>query len=311
MVMPFFFLLIGFSVITIIFIPTTVTFSQMHENQNSNDIPFTNNSNKSQITIVTNSTLLKQLGLYTLSQHLNKTISNLMTIAEASMNKSNSFGKLPQVNLTSEMKIKYHGIPSDQDPEKRNEAKKLLENNKALLYVGLLLPNGDRYFGEPYFPYQINSSITNFAYRDHFIGALEAKQPHLSNVINAVTTGKPLAILASPIYSDAKNHNSLIGVQVLGLNFSYFKDLIKSTMQTEDSNKRVVLVDNNGTKIADSLSDNNNMIIFKNLQSFQKAKNGESGLLIEDVNGKNKSISYAPIKFAQTDWIILLLTSNN
>ena len=76
------------------------------------------------------------------------------------------------------------------------------------------------------------------------------KQPHLSNVINAVTTGKPLAILASPIYSDAKNHNSLIGVQVLGLNFSYFKDLMKSTIQTEDSNKRVVLVDNND-KIAE------------------------------------------------------------
>jgi hypothetical protein len=126
-----------------------------------------------------------------------------------------------------------------------------------------------------------------------------------------VTTGIPLAILASPIYSDAKNHNSLIGVEVLGLNFSYFKDLIKSTMQTEDSNKRVVLVDNNGTKIADSLSDNNNMITFKNLQSFQKAKNGESGLLIEHVNGKNMSISYTPIKFAQTNWIILLLSSNN
>ena len=126
-----------------------------------------------------------------------------------------------------------------------------------------------------------------------------------------MTTGIPLAILASPIYSDAKNHNSLIGVQVLGLNLSYFKDLIKSTMQTEDSNKRVVLVDNNGTKISDSLSDNNNMITFKNLQSFQKAKNGESGLLIEDVNGKNMSISYTPIKFAQTNWIILLLSSNN
>ena len=68
MVMPFFFLLIGFFVITIIFIPTIVTFSQMHENQNSNNIPFTNNSNKSQITIVTNSTLLKQLGsLYSFS----------------------------------------------------------------------------------------------------------------------------------------------------------------------------------------------------------------------------------------------------
>jgi hypothetical protein len=87
------------------------------------------------------------------------------------------------------MKIKYHGIPSDQDLEKRNEAKELLANNKALLYVGLLLPNGDRYFGEPYFPYQTNSSVTNFAYRDHFIGALKTKQPYLSNVFKAVSTG--------------------------------------------------------------------------------------------------------------------------
>jgi hypothetical protein len=98
---------------------------------------------------------------------------------------------------------------------------------------------------------------------------------------------------------------------VLRLNFTYFKDLIKSTVSTENSNKRSVLVDNNGTQIADSLSDNNNMITFKNLQSFQKAKNGESGLLIEDVNGKNMSISYTPIKFAQTNWIVLLLSSNN
>jgi hypothetical protein len=83
-----------------------------------------------------------------------------MGLAEASMNRSSSFGNLPQVNLTSEMKLKYHGIPSNQDLEKRNEAKKLLANNKALLYVSLLLPNGDRYFGEPYSPYQTNSSLS-------------------------------------------------------------------------------------------------------------------------------------------------------
>ena len=211
----------------------------MHENHNS-DIPFTNNANKSQLNVISNSVFLKQVGLYTLSQHLNKTVSNLMTIAEASMNGSNSFGKLPQVNVTSEMKIKYHGIPSNQDLEKRIEARELLFNNKALLYVGLFLPNGDRYFGEPYSPYQTNRSIANFAYRDHFIGALETKQPYLSNVINAVSTGKPLAILANPIYSDAKNQNSLIGLQVLGLDFTYFNDLIKSTMPTEDGNKRAV-----------------------------------------------------------------------
>ena len=287
------------------FIPIMNTFSLMTENQNSSD------TNQSQLSITTNFTLLKQLDLYTISQGLNNTISDLMAIADASLNGSNSFGNLPLLNVTSEMKMKYHGIPSEQDLEKRNDAKKLLDTNKALLYVGLLLPNGDRYFGEPYSPYQTNSSTTNFAYRDHFIGAVETKQPYLSNTLNAVSTGEPLAILANPIYSDAENNNSLIGVQVLGLNLTYFNDLIKSTMLPEDSNKRFVLLDNNGTEIADSSSDINNMETFKELQSFQNAKNGESGLLIEKVNGKNIYISYTPIKFAQTNWVVLLLSSKD
>ena len=296
------FLIIGlFAITIIILVPVTNTFSITSVKPNGNTSSTGNHLNKSELTISKNNSvlLLKQIGLYTLSQRLNYTISNLMGIADKSMNRSNSFGKLPQVNLTSDMKTKYHGIRSDQDLEKRNQAKELLANNKALLYVGLLLPNGDRYFGEPYSPYQTNSSITNFAYRDHFIGALKTKQPYLSNVFKAVTTGEPLAILANPIYADVygKNPSSLIGVQVLGLNFSYFNEMIKSTMPTEDDNKRMVIVDNNGTEIADSSFDNNNIESFKNLQSFQNAKNGETGLLTEKVNGKNISIAYTPIKY--------------
>ena len=305
MVIPVLFLIIGISAITFMFIPSMSTYSVMNEIQNNS------NTNQSQFSITTNLTLLKQLDLYTLSQSLNNTISDLMDIAEASMNGSNSFGNLPLVNVTSELKMKYHGIPSDLDLEKRNESKKLLATNKALLYVGLLLPNGDRYFGEPYSPYQTNSSITNFAYRDHFIGAVETNQPYLSNTLNAVSTGEPLAILANPIYSDAKNNNTLIGVQVLGLNYTYFNDLVKSAMLPEDSNKRFVIIDSNGTEIADSSSDNKNMELYKELQSFQNAKNGESGILVEKVNGKNMYISYTPIKFAQTNWIVLLMSTKD
>jgi hypothetical protein len=305
MVIPVLFLIIGISAITFMFIPSMSTYSVMNENQNNS------NTNQSQFSITTNLTLLKQLDLHTLSQSLNNTISDLMDIAEASINGSNSFGNLPLVNVTSEMKMKYHGIPSDLDLEKRNESKKLLATNKALLYVGLLLPNGDRYFGEPYSPYQTNSSITNFAYRDHFIGAVETNQPYLSNTLNAVSTGEPLAILANPIYSDAKNNNTLIGVQVLGLNYTYFNDLVKSAMLPEDSNKRFGIIDSNGTEIADSSSDNKNMELYKELQSFQNAKNGESGILVEKVNGKNMYISYTPIKFAQTNWIVLLMSTKD
>jgi Cache domain len=312
------FLIIGlFAITIIILVPVTNTFSITPVKPTGNTSSTGNHPNKSELTTSKNNSLLllKQIGLYSLSQHLNDTISNLMGIAEKSMNRSNSFGGLPQVNLTSDIKIKYHGIRSDQDLEKRNQAKELLANNKALLYVGLLLPNGDRYFGEPYSPYQTNSSVTNFAYREHFIGALKTRQPYLSHVFKAVTTGEPLAILANPIYADVKNHRSLIGVQVLGLNFSYFNEMIKSIMPTtEHGKKRIVIVDNNGTEIADSSFDsskNNKLESFKNLQSFQNAKNGQTGLLTEKVNGKNISISYSPIKFAQTYWVALLFSSNN
>src|SRR6478609_5453904 len=290
MVTPLLFLLIGVPLTIFISVHIINSFSLVYANQNDN-MPFTYNKGNSQLPIITNSTILKHLGLYTIYQHLNNTISNLMSISEASMNRSNTFGNLPLSNITNEMKG-------------------LLANNKALLYVGLLLPNGDRYFGEPYFPYQTKSSITNFAYRDHFIGALETKQPYLSNAFNAVSTGEPIAILASPIYADIKNPNSLIGVQVLGLNLTYFNDLVKISMSKEEDNKRMIIVDNNGTKIADSLSDNNKMQTFQEFQSFQNAKNGKSGLLTEKVNGKDTFISYAPIKFAQTNWIILLFSSN-
>jgi Cache domain len=298
--LPTLYLVIGvIAITTILIVPVTNAFSVTPENSS-----FTDNSNASKSSLLLN----------TISQRLNSTISNLIDIAEASMNRSNSFGKVPEANLTSDMKIKFHGIPSDQELEKRIEAKQLLANNKALLYVGLLLPNGDRYFGEPYSPYQTNSSVTNFAYKDHFVGALKTKQPYLSNVFKAVTTGEPLAILASPIYADVKNQESLIGVQVLGLNFSHFNDMVKSIMPTatEASNiKRIVLVDNNGTGIADSSFSNNNnknTESFKNLQSFQNARNGQTGSLTENVNGKIMLVSYTPIKFAQTKWIALLFS---
>ncbi|CAN5614021.1 hypothetical protein BH23THE1_BH23THE1_25540 [soil metagenome] len=97
MAMPFLFLIIGISTLTFMFIPVVNIFSLTHENQNSN------NSNLLQLAVTTNSALLKLMDLYILSQHLNNTTSNLMGIADVSMNGSNSFGNIPLVNVTSEM----------------------------------------------------------------------------------------------------------------------------------------------------------------------------------------------------------------
>jgi hypothetical protein len=259
----------------------------------------------------TNSTLqphTEQQELHSVIAKLKTEISPIMQIAERSMNGTNSFGNLPLVNLTAELMQQYNGIPQDQDSEKRNEAKRLLANNPALLYIGLLLPNGDRYFGEPFIPYQANGSVSNFAFRDHFTGALESNSSYLSNTLIAVSTGEPLSILASPIYSHETETRTLVGVLVMGINHKYLDELIDSAVSLTKNDTRIVLVDNNGTKIGDSSSDENSMESFSSLQSFKNAKNGESGAIIEKIAGRESTISYSPLDFAQTKWIVLSIS---
>ena len=308
-------ILVGIYILIMFLVPVINALSSIQANQVNNTFFSAKDMNKSQIDGTSNPKLLKQLGLYSLYQHLNNSISDLMTLAENPLNGSISLEDFPLVNLTNEMKISYHGIPSDQDIEKRNVARDVLAKNNALLAISLLLPNGDRYFAEPYYPYQANGSIFNFGHQEHFKGVKEAKKPYLSNVLTAVTTGEPIAILASPIYSDFKNQESpIVGIQILTLNFSYFGDLLKSAIPTEGandtlSNKRVVIVDSNGTKIAESSFINNDSTEFKDLQSFQNAKVGKTGSIIEAMGDNNLTVSYAPIDFAQSKWILLSMST--
>lgn len=232
-------------------------------------------------------------------------ISSIIEVANLSMNGTYSFGNLPLVNLTTEMIDRFKGIPQDQDLNKRNEAKKLLIENPALLYVGLLLPNGDRYFGEPFNPYQTNGSVSNFAYRDHFNGALASGRPYLSNTLTAVSTGEPFSILASPLYAQEIENKTLIGIQVLGINFKHFDQLIDSNISVSNNDTRIVLLDNNGTKIGDSSLYVNPEESFSDLQSFKNSRNGLSGELHEEISGKLTRVLYSPLNFAQSQWILL------
>jgi Cache domain len=288
-------------VMLFVFIPTTNIYSQKNDTQFNSDISLNLN--------ITKSEQLENLGLYAIYHQLEMEISRIMNIAHESMNLTNSFGNFTVVNLTTDMQQQYRGIPSDQDVEKRNEAKNLLANNPHLLFIGMNFPNGDTYFSEPFYPSQANSSVYNYGHRDHIIGALESKQPYLSNVISAASTGKPIAVLSAPIFSDNAINNTLLGMLALGLNFTHFNEMIKSE-SSGNNDTRTLLVDNNGTEIADSISNNNKSESFNGLQSFKNAKDGELGSVMENINGNNMTISYAPIDFAQTKWILISISPN-
>jgi hypothetical protein len=296
---PFIILMLGSIAMLFVFIPTTSIYSQNNNTQNNNSVSLNSS--------ISGSEQLENLRLYAVYQQLEMEITKIMDIAHQSMNLTNSFGNFPVINLTTDMQQQYRGIPSDQDIENRNEAKSLLANNPSLLFIGMNLPNGDTYFSEPFYPSQANSSVYNYGHRDHIIGALESKQPYLSNVISAASTGKPIAVLASPIFSDKVVNSTLVGMLALGLNFTHFNEMIKSE-SSGNNNTRILLVDNNGTEISDSASNKNKSESFNGLQSFKNAKDGELGSMMENINGKNMTISYTPIDFAQTKWIVLSIS---
>ena len=145
-------LLLGSIVIIFVFVPTTSIYSQ------NGDIQL--NDNTSLNSSITELEKLENLGLYSVYQQLEMEISKIMNIAHQSMNLTNSFGNFQVVNLTTDMQQQYRGIPSDQDLDKRNEAKKLLADNPSLSFIGMNFPNGDTYFSEPYYPSQANSSVS-------------------------------------------------------------------------------------------------------------------------------------------------------
>jgi hypothetical protein len=295
---PFNLFFIGLVVMLVVSIPTVSIYSQNDDNQFNSDMSLNSNNAGSEQP--------ETLGLYSAYQQLEMEISKIMDVAYQSMNLTNSFENFPVVNLTADMQQQYRGIPSDQDVEKRNEAKKLLADNPSLLFVGMNFPNGDTYFSEPYIPSQANSSVSNYGYRDHIIGAQETKKPYLGNVISAASTGRPIAVLATPIFSDKTTNSTLVGMLALGLNFTHFNEMIKS--KSDNNNTRILLLDNNGTEIADSVSNNNISESFDGLQSFKNAREGELGSIAENIDDKNMTISYAPINFAQTKWILLSIS---
>jgi Cache domain len=201
-----------------------------------------------------------------------------------------------------------HGIPQNAEGPERKLAQDIISKYKIFEYISYDTPRGDVYFAEPYSPAQTHLHKVNFAYREHFRGAIASKGPFLSNVINSYSYDTPHAAVAVPVYSQ-NSSRSLIGVLVGGLNFTYFDQSIR-TLNLTDHNHRIILADHNGTAIVDSLLHNNyapKVESVASLQSFKSALEGKSGSIVEPFNGTNMLISYHPVKAVQRSWIILLM----
>jgi hypothetical protein len=91
---------------------------------------------------------------------------------------------------------------------------------------------------------------------------------------------------------------------------SELKSILQSQSNLSDD-ERVVLVDNFGHKVADSIkkapSTNMQEKSFSNLHGFKNALVGEFGSIVEMINGNKVIVSYHPVKTLTNTWAILLL----
>jgi hypothetical protein len=288
------------SVIALIVKPVNLSNEQSYHN-----LSLSSSQQQDQQSIISSSSKDKTLTVSLLADNLENRLNKSAAILEIT-------SKLPEVkNLSYASSLNQtlrtlHGIGRDLDNQKRKVAQNILSADKDLEVIFFLMPNGNMYMVEPY-SRQLNLTKTNFDFRDYYKGAISTHMIYLGNVIISTSSGLQQANIAVPIYSaENDNNKSLVGIWAGGLNLRVFSKSLQSLNLT--NNERIVYVDYHGQKIADSDKKqgiNKKNESFANLQSFKNAVAGESGSIIEVINGTKMLVSYHAVNAIQTRWVIL------
>jgi len=215
----------------------------------------------------------------------------------------------PDVNLIDP---KVNGIPEDADIEKREIGKILLDQFNELFSVVFLLNNGDVYFDEP-FERQLNRTMTNLSFRDYYQAVEQTKKTYLSDAIISITTGRNLAVIATPVIN---KENNITGILLGTINFKNYDKFLQSLHL--QNNSRLVLIDKTGVKIGDSTENETSASKesfekkqFSNLTSFKLALEGKSDSIVEKFEGKESQITFLPYDLFQNKRILLLIQDCN
>jgi hypothetical protein len=267
--------------------------ANINTNYNSTD----SNSIQNNISLITN----------ILAKNLENRIQKAGAILEMT-------SKLPQVRdvpyaqLLNQTLNTLHGIPQYSDIEKRQLVKNILSSNNDLYEIFLLMTNGNMYFLEPY-SIQQTLAVNNFAFRDYFQGAIRTNDTYLGNVhATAAASGARTAKIAVPTYS-LKDNSTIAGVWAGSIDFNVLnKELQSLNLTSLGVSTRVVYVDGNGQKIADS--DINKSTIpesFANQKGFEAAIGGHAGSTIDTVNNTKTLVSYQPVNTFHNTWVVLLM----
>jgi hypothetical protein len=218
--------------------------------------------------------------------------------------------ELPQVRSTEyldSISTAQMGIPENKDIEKRAVARQILSQHAEFASIFFLTSSGDIYIGEP-FEQQKQLPKLNYAERDWYKGASSTNDTYVSSVFMSAAIHVPAVAIAVPVYAD-DNNNQITGYWVAIVNLA---DIESNLMQLDlgHGGSRILLVDHNGTEIADTgrvLQDKTDLKSFVHLKSVQDALSGQTGSEMEDVDGLKMTASFAPIQAHPHIWAIVFL----
>jgi hypothetical protein len=266
------------------------------------DTQYSNNNN---INENNNSSLLKEL------EYIENILESKVTKLATALQIASSLPQIlqpPDVNLIDP---KVKGIPEDADIEKRKIGKILLDQFE-FSSIDFLLNNGDVYFDEP-FEDQLNRTVTNLSFRDYYQAVEQTKNTYLSDAIISKTTGRNLAVIATPVIN---KENNMTGILLGTINFNNYDKFLQSL--NLQNNTRLVLIDKTGVKIGDSNEKETSVSKesfekkqFSNLTSFKLALEGKSGSIVEKFEGKESQITFLPYDLFQNKRILLRIQDCN
>ena len=92
----------------------------------------------------------------------------------------------------------YNGIHSTLDLDKRNPAKDILQRNKDIASIFIVLPNVDIYIGGPYRD-QDHLPRINFADLEWYKGVVKNNQTYISSIFLSASINAPAIAVAVPV----------------------------------------------------------------------------------------------------------------
>lgn len=222
-------------------------------------------------------------------------------------------GKLPVVSTPANSSLvneDIHGVPVNQEGEKRSLARLIMRYYPNFETISFLLPNGDVYLVEP-FSSQKNITVKNFAFRDYYKQVISTDKPYLSNAIRYNATGHTASAIAVPVHG-ASTSSGILGIWVGALDL---KDISRALHDQIPSSELVVYFDQSGQRIVSSDEKlYSNLFNGRNFPSEPTAQNttafkngiaGKFGYSVENINGMKMFVAYSPLQVLSTHWVIL------